>query len=81
MPNRGHGHGHGHVMRTYRMSDVVFRTGVALTITWIYLRTLVVVPSGVDRDSWRLFALTGWPLVLMIWVGAIWTVVAYVRDR
>lgn len=75
------GHGHGHILRTYRMSDVTFRAGAALAITWIYLRTLLVVPPDVDMDSWRLFAWLGGPPVLLVWVGTVWTVVAYVRDR
>lgn len=77
----GHGYGHGHMMRTYRAIDVVSRIGVALTVTWIYLRTLVVVPPGVDRGSWELFAWTGWPPVLLVWVGAVATFVAYLRER
>lgn len=75
------GHGHGHMLRTYRAVDVVFRIGVALTVTWVYLRTLVVVPANVDLGGWWLFAWTGWLPVLLVWVGAVATFLAYVRER
>lgn len=73
--------GHGHMYRTYRLGDVLFRSGVALTAAWIYLRTLLVVPSSTDMQAWTVFAWTGWPLVLLIWIGAISTVASYLRER
>jgi hypothetical protein len=78
---RRHGHGHGHMMRTYRASDVVFRVGVATGAAWVYLRTLIVTPPGVDPAAWQVFAWTGWLFVAMTWVGAVATTIAYMRER
>lgn len=72
---------HGHRWRTYRLADVMFRSGVALVAAWIYLRTLLVVPAGTDAAAWTVFAWTGWPLILLIWIGAISTIIAYRRER
>jgi hypothetical protein len=71
----------GHVYRTYRWSDVVFRLGVAFAVGWVYLRTLLVVPAGVDPWFWDLFAWTGWPFVLAVWAAAISTTLAWARER
>lgn len=77
MSNRGH----GHMYRTYRLADVLFRCGAALAVTWLYLRTLLVIPPGIDPQAWALFAWTGWPFVLMVWVGALATLIAWRREQ
>lgn len=72
---------HGHRWRTYRLGDVLFRSGVALAAAWIYLRTLFVVAPGTDPEAWLVFAWTGWPMILLIWIGTISTIAAYMRER
>lgn len=71
----------GHRYRFYRVDDVLFRLGAAFALTWIYLRTLLVVAPGTDPTSWAIFAWTGWPFVLMLWVGAITTLLAWLHER
>lgn len=72
--------GHGHRYRFYRLSDVLFRIGAALAVSWVYLRTLLVVAPGTDPQTWAVFAWTGWPFVLMVWVGAVSTLAAWLRE-
>lgn len=81
MTPRTHTRGHGHMMRTYRGCDVMFRAGVAIGAAWLYLRTLIVTPPGVDPQAWMIFAWTGWVFVAMVWTGAIATMMAYLRER
>lgn len=60
----------GHRAPRSDLSDVMFRVGGAAFATWIYLRTLFVVPAGTDATAWHIFAWTGWPLLIVIWIGA-----------
>lgn len=62
-------------------ADVVYRWGVALMFTWIYLRTILVVAPGVDVATWTIFAYTGAPLLSLCWAGATATTAAWVRGR
>jgi hypothetical protein len=71
----------GHRFRTYRGADVVFRLGAAVGAVWVYLRTLFVVAPGTDPVAWHIFAWTGWPFVLAVGIGAIATLVAWIREQ
>lgn len=60
-------------------ADVTFRLGIAAFVTWIYLRTLLVVAPGVDLATWTIFAYTGAPLLALVWGGAVWTFTSWAR--
>lgn len=65
--------------RSADVADAAFRVGVALFVTWGFIRTLVLVPDGLDDGDRWMFTLAGVPIVLIVWFGALVTLRSWRR--